>query len=182
MEPGSRRSPAPAGLSHQARDEGPARIEVIVADPAWHRMVRNASTLARRAARAAVPPGAGSPAVTRTVVLSSDGELKRLNARHRGRNAPTNVLTFDTLASGAVANGDGAAGDGGEIFVARGTVRREAQAAGRRPGHHLAHLIVHGMLHLQGHDHHRAGDARRMELAEARILGRLRLPNPWKPT
>jgi probable rRNA maturation factor len=171
MEPGSSRGPAPAGHSQSAGEAGP-RIEVIVADPAWHRTVRNAPALARRAARAAVPPGAGTPAVTRTVVLSSDGELKRLNARHRGRNAPTNVLTFDALASG----------DGGEIFVARGTVRREAQAAGRRAGHHLAHLIVHGMLHLQGHDHDRPGDARRMELAEARILGRLRLPNPWKPT
>ena len=46
--------------------------------------------------------------------------------------------------------------------------------------YHLAHLVVHGSLHLQGHDHHGAGEARRMEMAESRILGRMGLPNPWK--
>jgi probable rRNA maturation factor len=105
-----------------------------------------------------------------TVVLSSDRAVKRLNARHRGRNQPTNVLTFDPAGCGQP----------GEIVLAIGTVRREAQAADRRPAHHLAHLVVHGALHLQGYDHHHAGDARRMEMAEARILGRLGLPNPWK--
>jgi probable rRNA maturation factor len=59
-------------------------------------------------------------------------------------------------------------------------VGREAVAAGRRTAHHLAHLVVHGALHLRGHDHHGAGEARRMEMAEARILHRLRVPNPWK--
>jgi probable rRNA maturation factor len=66
------------------------------------------------------------------------------------------------------------------MLLALGVVRREAAETGRRPAHHLAHLVVHGALHLAGHDHHRAGEARRMELAEARILHRLRVPNPWK--
>ncbi len=105
-----------------------------------------------------------------TVVLSSDRAVKRLNARHRRRNKPTNVLTFAPM-RGFV---------GGDIVVALETVRREAQAAGRKPAHHLAHLVVHGALHLQGHDHHEAGEARRMEMAEARILHRLGIPNPWK--
>jgi probable rRNA maturation factor len=69
---------------------------------------------------------------------------------------------------------------GGDIVLALGTVRREAHAQGRRPAHHLAHLVVHGCLHLQGHDHHEAGDARRMEMEEARILHRIGVPNPWK--
>ena len=59
-------------------------------------------------------------------------------------------------------------------------MRREALHARRRPAHHLAHLVVHGALHLRGHDHARDGDARRMEMAEARILHRLGVPNPWK--
>jgi probable rRNA maturation factor len=125
-------------------------------------MVRNPETVAARAAAAA--------GVAATVVLASDAQVKRLNARHRGRNKPTNVLTFAPAARGLP----------GEIIVARGTVRREACAAARRPAHHLAHLVVHGALHLQGHDHHHPGDARRMEMAEGKILGRLRLPNPWK--
>jgi probable rRNA maturation factor len=125
-------------------------------------MVRNPEALVARAAAAA--------GGTATVVLASDAAVKRLNARHRGRNKPTNVLTFPPTARGLP----------GEIVLARGTVRREARAAQRHPAHHLAHLVVHGALHLQGHDHTQAGAARRMELAEARILGRLRLPNPWK--
>jgi probable rRNA maturation factor len=101
-----------------------------------------------------------------TVVLSSDSHVKRLNARHRGRNKPTNVLTFES----------------GDVVLALGTIRREAQAAGKRPAHHLAHLVVHGALHLQGHDHHGAGEARRMEMRETWLLRRLGVPNPWRGT
>ena len=120
-------------------------------------MIPHAERLAARAA--SVAGGAGS------VVLASDREVKRLNARHRGRNKPTNVLTFES----------------GDIVLALGVLRREARAAQRQVAHHLAHLVVHGALHLQGADHHRAGDARRMEMTEARLLHRLRVPNPWKP-
>jgi probable rRNA maturation factor len=104
--------------------------------------------------------------VATSIVLASDRLVQRLNARHRGRNKPTNVLTFDPPAA--------------EIFLAFGVIRREAAKAGRRPAHHLAHLVVHGALHLQGQDHRQAGAARRMEMAEARILHRLGLPNPWR--
>jgi len=150
MDPEGSRSPAQAGI----RDE----INVIVAEPRWHRLVRHAPNVAARAARAAGAHG--------TVVLASDRAVHRLNARHRGRNQPTNVLTYITPAP--------------EILLALGVVRREAAAAGKSPAHHLAHLVVHAALHLAGHDHHHPGEARRMELAEARILHRLRVPNPWK--
>lgn len=104
------------------------------------------------------------------MVLASDRTVQRLNARDRGRNKPTNVLTYDPPAPGLQ----------GQIILALGTVRREAVALGRRPADHLAHLVVHGVLHLAGEDHHRAGDARRMEMREARMLHRLHVPNPWK--
>jgi len=131
---------------------------VIVAAPGWRRLVPQAVRVAGRAARAAGASG--------TVVLSDDRSVRRLNARHRGRNKPTNVLTYEVPAH--------------ELILALGVVRREAAAALRRPAHHLAHLVVHGALHLAGHDHLDAGEARRMELAEARILHRLGVPNPWK--
>ncbi len=138
---------------------------MVVADRRWRGMGRGVEALARRAA--SVAGGAGC------VVLSSDLAVKRLNADHRRRNKPTNVLTFDAMA--------GHAGFlGGDIILALQTVRREAAAAGRTPLQHMAHLVVHGALHLRGHDHDRAGDARRMEMAEARILHRLGVPNPWK--
>ena len=149
MEPGASSGPAAAGI--------PVFVEAL----AWRRIVPQAERVATRALRLAGVPG--------SVVLTDDRTVKRLNARHRGRNKPTNVLTYEAT-PGAV----------GEVVLALGVVRREAAAARRRPGHHLAHLVVHGALHLRGHDHQHPGEARRMELAEARILHRLRVPNPWK--
>jgi probable rRNA maturation factor len=153
-----------AGSSRPAQAGFRTRISVTIAEPAWRRFVPKADLLATRAARAA-----GGDA---SVVLATDRAVRVLNARHRGRNKPTNVLTYDSPAPGLP----------GEIILALGTIRREAASAGRRPAHHLAHLVVHGALHLAGHDHHHAGEARRMEMAETRILHRLHVPNPWRRT
>jgi probable rRNA maturation factor len=148
MDPSSSRGPAPAGP------------RIIVADPAWRRLVTCPERIVARAA-------AGAAA---TVVLTSDREVKRLNARHRGRNKPTNVLSFEATGPGMP----------GEILLAAGVVAREASAAGKRPADHLAHLVIHGLLHLAGHEHDGAGAARRMEMAESRALARLHRPNPWR--
>lgn len=149
MDPTGSRCPASAG---------DPSVEVIVQEPAWRRLIPRAAAVAARAAQEA--------GATATVVLASDDAVRRLNARHRGRNKPTNVLTYTAPAP--------------EVILALGVVRREAKRFGRRPAHHLAHLVVHGALHLAGEDHIRPGEARRMEMAEARILRRLRVPNPWK--
>jgi probable rRNA maturation factor len=148
MDPDSRRGPASAGLTGDAA--------VVITEARWRRVVPRAEVIAVRAARMA--GGAGA------VVLASDLAVRRLNARHRGQNKPTNVLTFD----------------GGDIILALGVVQREARAAGRRTSHHLAHLVVHGALHLRGHDHDLPGDARRMEMAETRLLHRMGVPDPWR--
>jgi probable rRNA maturation factor len=153
MDPEASSCPAQAGIREQ--------VSVIVTEPGWRRLVPRAEAVAARAARAA---GNGTKAA---IVLAADRTVRRLNSRHRGLDRPTNVLTYLEPAP--------------EIVLALGVIRREAAAAGRSPAHHLAHLVVHGVLHLAGHDHHHAGEARRMELAEARILHRLRVPNPWKP-
>jgi probable rRNA maturation factor len=159
MDPEASSGPAQAGIHGQ--------VSVIVAEPAWRRLVPRAEAVAVRAARAAgsgsAAPG-GAPGAS--IVLAADRTVRRLNARHRGRNKSTNVLTYLSPAA--------------EVVLALGVIRREAASAGRSPAHHLAHLVVHGVLHLAGHDHHHVGEARRMELAEARILHRLRVPNPWK--
>lgn len=137
----------------------------------WRRYVPNAERVIRRAVRIASADGP----IAGTVVLDGDRAVRRLNARHRGRNKPTNVLTFESLGDieGAPA--------GGDIVLALGVVRREAVEAGRPVADHLAHLVVHGVLHLRGHDHGGAGEARRMEREEARLLARIGVPNPWKP-
>ncbi len=133
-------------------------------DPAWRRFVPRVGALVSRAARVA----GGSMSNGVSIVLADDRLVRGLNARHRGRNRPTNVLTYEHPAP--------------ELVLALGVIRREAAAAGRRVAHHLAHLVVHGALHLRGHDHDRPGDARRMEMAESRLLHRIGVPNPWKAT
>jgi probable rRNA maturation factor len=145
MDPDSSRAPSGGG--------GP---EVIVDEKRWRRLVPRAEQVARRAALAARTEA--------TIMLASDATVRRLNARHRGRNKPTNVLTFES----------------GDMVLALGVVRREARAQRRRMAHHLAHLVVHGALHLRGHDHDHPGDARRMEMEEARVLRRIGVPNPWR--
>ena len=121
--------------------------------------------VARRVARAAAAAGGAG-----TIMLSSDRTVRILNRMHRGIDRPTNVLTFPPALPAA----------GGDIVLAYGTLRREARAAGSRLSDHLAHLVVHGALHLGGEDHLGAGEARRMEMLEARILHRIGVPNPWK--
>ena len=150
MEPHSTKAPFPEGAQSQLR--------VIVMDPAWRRFVPRAEALVARAARAAGVAG--------SVVLADDRLVRDLNSRHRGRNKATNVLTYEQPAP--------------ELVLALGVIRREAAAAGRRIVHHLLDLVVHGALHLRGHDHHHPGDARRMEMAESRLLHRLHVPNPWR--
>ena len=142
MEPGST-SPFGGGL--------------VITERRWHAHVRDIPRLVARAMREA-----GCDA---DVVLTDDRTIKELNARDRGKNKPTNVLTYEQPA---------------EILLGLGVVRREALAAGKSVAAHLAHLLIHGALHLQGHDHHHVGDARRMEAEEAKMLARLGVANPWK--
>ncbi len=141
---------------------------IIVEDHGWRRLVPRLEEWVSRSIQAALLAVPG--VLVDAVVLADDRTVRRLNARYRGRNKPTNVLTFEPAGVGA----------GGEIVLALGVMRRESAAEGKRLAHHLAHLLVHGVLHLDGAEHDHPGDARRMELAEARILSRLGVPNPWK--
>lgn len=160
MEPESSRPGGARGLPRTTA----GRVDVVVADAGWRRVLPKAEALARRAVRAAGVDGGV------TVLLADDEALKRLNVAHRGIARATNVLSFP---------GEQPAYRG-DVALALGVVRREARAAGKRPAAHFAHLVAHGALHLLGHDHATAGEARRMERAEARAMARLRLPNPWR--
>jgi probable rRNA maturation factor len=143
-------------------------ISVVLAAPGWRAAVKRPEALARRAAEAALREAGASGVVT--VLLADDRAVKRLNGQHRAKAKPTNVLSFPADAPGLL----------GDVALALGVVRREARQAGRRTAAHLAHLVAHGALHLAGHDHLAAGEARRMERAEARVMRRLGLPNPWR--
>ncbi len=156
MEPRSRTTGSGAGRP-------PDPVTVLVPERRWRGLVPHAERVVRRAAGVAAGNG--------VVVLESDRAVRLLNARHRGRNKPTNVLSFEPPPGVP----------GGDIVIAYGVVRREAIEQGRTASDHLAHLVVHAMLHLDGFEHGSAGEARRMEMQEARLLSRIGVPNPWKP-
>ncbi len=123
----------------------------------------------RRWARAALKRNAH---VTLRIVGAR--EARTLNRRYRGRDYATNVLTF--VYDGVY---DGRRPLTGDIALCAPVVAREARAQGISRDAHYAHLVVHGMLHLQGHDHQNAGDAQRMERMETRILERLGYLHPY---
>ena len=121
------------------------------------------------------------------VAFGDDAAVRVLNARYRGKDAPTNVLSFP--AAGPVvgpdfgpAIGPGAEGEThplGDIVLARETVMREAVEQAVDFSHHVTHLIVHGVLHLLGYDHGVDAEAEEMEALEIEILSELGIDNPY---
>ncbi len=98
-------------------------------------------------------------------------EGRRLNRDFRHKDYATNVLTF---------NYRGLPGVAADIVLCLPVVRREARAAVRTLRAHLAHLVIHGMLHAQGYDHQRATDSRRMQRREVELLASLRIADPYR--
>ena len=135
------------------------------------------STL-RRWARAALERDAR---VTLRFVGQAEG--RRLNARFRGKDYATNVLTFvyDEHSHDAPRGAPGAFPVAGDIVICVPVARREAKAANRPFRAHCAHLVVHGLLHLQGYDHERDRDAARMERREVELLAGFRYADPYAP-
>jgi probable rRNA maturation factor len=144
--------------------------------------------LAEAAARAAIAesafPGLVQAArpVELSVVLTSDEEVQALNARWRGKDKPTNVLSFPQAEPDEL---DGAGTPGpelmlGDIVLARATCAREAEEKALALPDHAAHLLVHGTLHLLGYDHMDDDTAEDMEAREVRALARLGLANPYE--
>jgi probable rRNA maturation factor len=107
---------------------------------------------------------------TVTVRFVDGIEGRALNAEFRGKDYATNVLTF------VYDDDEPRAGD---IVLCAPVVRKEADAQGKTLSAHYAHLVVHGMLHLQGFDHERSADAAVMEARETAVLARLSLPDPY---
>ena len=120
------------------------------------------------------------------IVLTDDAAMRRLNRNWRGIDAPTNVLSFATKNSGdqldEQSGGQFVGNHLGDIVLAYETVKREAHRDGKAFDHHLAHLVVHGFLHLLGYDHGNDAQARRMETTERAILRDLAVPDPYRAT
>lgn len=112
------------------------------------------------------------------VKLTDDGAIRALNRDWRGKDYATNVLSFPTPEM-ARAGGDPHLGD---IAIAFETLEREALAEGKPLADHLAHLAVHGTLHLLGYDHEVAEEAEEMEAMERLVLAGLGVPDPYAET
>ena len=147
-------------------------VDILIESELW-KPQRGVRPLLRRAAAEAAAMLAAKPAEL-TIVLTDNKAIRRLNRAWRGKDEATNVLAFP-----ASAGPNGAQRHIGDIVIAYETLAREAAAQRKPLAHHLAHLAVHGFLHLSGHDHANEDDAAAMEDLEISILARLQIPNPY---
>jgi probable rRNA maturation factor len=140
--------------------------------------------LAARSAKAAAEtaPELDNPLLTASILFTSDTEVHALNREWRGKDRPTNVLSFPMLSREELL---ALAPEGlpemlGDIALAHETCAREAAAKGIALADHAAHLIVHGLLHLAGYDHETSpADAEAMEELEIKALALLGIANPY---
>ncbi len=149
------------------------QIDIQMQSPLW-----KAQPLAGQTVREAISAAASTLSTEAgevSIVLSDDSEIAKLNRNWRGIDKPTNVLSFP--ASGQRAGNNVLLF--GDIIIAYETLKRECDDENRIFLHHLAHLAVHGFLHLIGYDHQTDTQADEMEGLESKIMARLNIPDPY---
>jgi probable rRNA maturation factor len=149
------------------------KIDVLVESGLWLEP-RAIKSKVRRAVNEAAAALSTSDAEL-AIVLTDDSAIRLLNRQWRGIDAATNVLSFPTHSRG------GKPPLLGDIVLAYETIAREARAERKPFAHHVAHLAVHGFLHLLGYDHQRDRDAEAMEQLERGILRHLAIADPYRP-
>jgi probable rRNA maturation factor len=149
-------------------------IDISAESEGWNK-IPDLEAQVRRAAEAAMLDNDAPPSEI-SVVLSDDEHLRELNKHHRGMDKPTNVLSFPAARMKAPAGAPRILGD---VVIALETVEREAAEESKPIENHLAHLVVHGVLHLLGYDHEDDEEAEMMEARERQILARLGIPDPY---
>ena len=146
------------------------KIDVLVDSDRWNEPAKARSIVRRAVAQAAAT--ASTTGTELAIVLTDDSAIRQLNRLWRGIDAATNVLSFPSKQTTDEPS------HLGDIVLAYETIAREATAEGKPFAHHLAHLTVHGFLHLIGYDHETDAEAERMEALETRILTRLGVGDP----
>ena len=165
-------------------------LEVAVeAEEEWDSS-RSWEDIARRAATAAIAEsdypelGDTDRSVELSVTLTGDEQVRKLNAHWRGKDKPTNVLSFPMAEERDLQRANVAGPELllGDIILARGVCEAEAADKGVTVEQHATHLMIHGTLHLLGYDHHDDAEAEDMEAREVRALARLGIANPYEVT
>jgi probable rRNA maturation factor len=158
-----------------------ATIDVAVNAAAWTKSLRTPAAIARKAALAALSAAGPKRAAEVSIALTTDAAVRKLNRLYRGKDKPTNVLSFPA----GIDPADLPRGTPlplGDVAVAFGVTARESKSEDKSVKAHLSHLVVHGVLHLLGYDHETDADARIMERLEKRILARLGISDPYGET
>jgi probable rRNA maturation factor len=167
---------------------GSATVEIAAEDPAWDALDLDA--LATRAVTATLTALALPPEAFEVSVLAcDDARIAALNAEFRAKPTPTNVLSWPAQDRAPGTPGgpprlpdpdDPMDAELGDLALAHGVCAREAAEAGKPLADHVTHLVIHGTLHLLGHDHETDADATRMEGLEVKILQTLNMANPYE--
>lgn len=154
----------------------PVALETVRDSPSWNALP-DAESIVTAAVVAVFAEAElkARPDAELAVTLSDDARVASLNAEWRGKAQPTNVLTFPAVEPDETAD----AAMLGDVILAFGTVEREAREQGKALGRHVAHLVVHGVLHLFGQDHLDDAEAEAMEAIETRALARIGVPDPY---
>ncbi len=160
-------------------------VELVIEDARWE--AAGIGALADRAAAAALRAVGRDPAVHALALLAcDDARIATLNADFRGKARPTNVLSWPAFEGTPPEPGapedDSEEGEGlflGDIALAYDTCLREAEAASVSLSDHVTHLVVHGVLHLLGHDHEIEAEAEEMEAIETKTLATLGIEDPY---
>jgi probable rRNA maturation factor len=165
-----------------AETETEPAIDVLVESPLWGALP-DAEGIVRRAIALAADENVmmHHRGGELSVLLCDDAAIADLNARWRGQAQPTNVLSFPAppLVPRRACDTAPIKAPMGDIAIAYETVAREAVEQGKAVADHLAHLAVHGFLHLLGYDHNVEAEAERMERLERDILGRIGVADPY---
>ena len=150
------------------------QVQVVRAGRAW------APAVADIRAWASAALGRRATGAELAVRVVAPAESKRLNARYRGRDRATNVLSFPVPALPAVSRRRPAPRPLGDLVICARVVRDEARQQHKTIKAHWAHLVIHGALHLLGYDHEHDAEARRMERREVAVLKRFGIANPYR--
>jgi probable rRNA maturation factor len=155
----------------------PELVEAVVEDPRWK--AAGVAAAAERAGRAALAAAGRDPDRHQVaLLLCDDARIAALNAEFRGRAGATNVLSWPAF-EGAVPAPEAEALFLGDLALGFETCAREAIEAGIALADHAAHLVVHGVLHLLGHDHEDEAEAEAMEALETEVLASLGIADPY---
>lgn len=144
--------------------------DIRIEDEAWS-VLADPEALAARALEAGAAEAGHTSGGEVAILLTGDSVMQALNRDWRGKDKPTDVLSFpaDAMDPGFL----------GDLALGHGVCARDAESLGRDFGAHITHLVIHGFLHLIGHDHETEAEATVMEGLETKALARLGLPDPY---